>query len=347
MITGVAMEETRITDSIERVTLTTSLGCVARINVFNINSSSESFVFNESLELIITPSTEYAIESSASAFCSYPFQVLHYNNTCLTIVLDNSFTDYMVDISHEPFLPTAETLKMSLGRLSAFTLETTAESAYSFESGLYTTEELPVGCNSKFAYADINPDQVCAESELDVFSNKNMYEIISASFDDISTACSPVNIFTEIFWHCHRHFESAIDCGNTDYTFIEFRPEVAKVISDRYILHSFGFNVLCNNFDCLTRELGRQFSFCPDNRIAFIVDTFESTEMSMLESNPDGFIEFGICFRNRIIDWEFDSYNCFGTHNNNIAHKNINNYLQNNPQFLPRLKSWASLRKDT
>ena len=328
MITGVTMEETRFTDGIERLTTTASLGSVAGIDVLNINSVSDCLIFDECLKLIVTPSTEYAIESSASTLSFNAFQVLHYDSTCLDVVLDNSFADLVVHISHEQFLPAFEDFKMPLGRLCAFTLETCLESADAFKFCFDSTIELPVGCNSEFAYSDINPNNMCALlPELDVFGNKNMYEIIFTFLDDVCTARIPVNVFHEVFRDIDRYFDSAINRGNTDNAFIEFRPEIAEVVSDRYVLHSFGFPVLCNDFDCLTGQLGLEFCFGTDDVVAFIVEAFESSDMSVLESNLNRFIELDISLRNRFINWKFDSDSSFGTHNQYIEHLNLNNYL--------------------
>lgn len=344
MITGVTMEETRFTDSIERLTMTASLGSVAGIDVFDADTVSDCFIFDELLELIITPSAKHAVEPSASTLALDTLEVLHYNSSCCAVVPDNIFTDDVVHISHKQFLPATETFEVSLGRLCAFTLETATESIDTFESGLHATIESPVGCNSEFAYTNINPDQVCAESEFNVFGNKNMYEIIFTFLNDVSPACSPIDILQEVFRDLNGDFESAVNSGNTDNAFIEFRPEVADVVSDRNVLHPFGFPVLCNDFDCLTGQLGWQFGFSSDNRITFIVETFEPPDMTVFESNPNCFIEFSICFRNRIVNWEFDSYNCFGTHSYNIEHLSLNNYKKTESQFLHRMNTVASLR---
>ena len=328
MITGVTMEETRFTDCIKRPAGIAGLGSVARIDIFNVDSVSDCFVLDEGLQLVVAPSAEYAIEPFASTLLSDAFQVLHYDSSCLAIVIDNSFADDVVHISHKPCLLASETFKMSLSRASAFTLETTAKFSDFMQSGFHATEELSVGCYSEFANSDINANQVRAKLELDVFGNKYMDEIIFAFSDNISTACIPIDILHEIFGDDNRYFKPSIDSGYTDNAFIEFRPEVSNIVSNCNILHPFGFPVLCNHFDSFTCQLRVQFSLSSDNLIAFVMDALETADMPMLECNPDSFVEFNICFRNRIIDWKFDSDNCFGSHTYYKEHKSINNYLQ-------------------
>jgi len=321
------MEETRFTDCIKRPAGITGLGSVSGIDVFNIDSVSNSFVFDEGLQLVVAPSAEYSIKSPTSILPLDAFQVLHYDSSCLAIVIYNSFADDVVHISHKPCLLASETFKMPLSRASAFTLETTANFSDFIQSGFHATEELPVGCYSEFAYSDINPNQVRAELELDVFGNKNMNEIIFTFLDDVCTACRPADIFQEVFRYNDWHLDSTIYSGYTDNTLIEFSPEVSNIIFDRNILHPFGFPVLCDYPDGFTCELRRQFSFSSDNRIAFVVDALETTSMPMLKRNPDSFIEFSIRLRNRFINLKFDSDNCFGSHTYYKEHLNLNNYL--------------------
>lgn len=352
MITGVTMEETRFTDSIERLTMTASLGSVAGINVFDVDTVSDCFVFDEMLELIITPSTEYSIESLTSTLILDTFKVLHYDSSCLAVAIDNSFADDVVHISHKMFPSAAQYFEMSFCRFRSFTLETCMESADAFEFRFDSTIELPVGCNGEFAYTNINPDQVQAVSEFNVFGNKNMYEIIFTFLNDVSTACIPINILREVFRDSNGYFDSTFNGGNTNNIFIEFRPEVADVVSDRNVLHSFGFPILCNDFDCLTGQLGRQFGFSSDDAVAFIVETLQSSDMSVVESYLNGFIELDICFRNRDISWKSNTNSGFGLHTTYIDGEDINIYRfigtrtkqKTASQFLHRINTVASLR---
>jgi len=326
MITGVTMKETRFTDSIDGLAMTARLGSVAGIDVFNIDSVSDGFVFNELLELIECPSTQHSIKPSASAFLLDTFEVLHYDSTCFAVIPDNTFTNDMIYISHKMFPSATQFLEMSFGRFRSFTLETCLESTDSFEFRFDSAVELPVGCNSEFAYTNINPDNMQALSRLNVFGNKNMYEIIFTFLDDVSATRIPINILQEVFRDVDIEFDSAFNSRNTDNAFIEFRPEVTDIVSDRNVLHPFGFTVLCNDFDCLTGQLRWKLGFGTDDTVAFIVETLQSSDMTMLESNLNGFIEFSICFRNRDVRWNSNPDSALGLHEPYIGGESINIY---------------------
>lgn len=342
------MKETGFTDCIERPAGIAGLTRIAGIDVFYINSVSDCFVFNEYLKLIECPSAQNTIESSASTFCTDSFQVLHHNRSCFAVVFDNPFTDDVVCVPHEPCLLTFEAFQVPLSRASAFTLETTAKFSYFMQSGFHATKELSVGCCCEFAYSDINPDNMCAIlSKLDVSGNKHMNIELIAFFNDIRTACCPLVIFSEIFWNVDRYFEPAVNCGYADNAFFEINPEITDVISNWNTADIFGLTVLSDNSNRLTSQLRWQNSFRADYGITLYMDALETADMTMLESNFNGFVELNKCFRNRIIGWKFELDNCFGTHKNNIVHKSINNYVYQKPQFIPRLKSWASLRTET
>ena len=333
MITGVAMEETRFTGSVEGTAFVAGLGGVSRIDIGNIDSVSDGFVFNEPLQLEIAPPAENSIEFATFVSIFDSFDSFHYN--CPTVnVIDNSFADDVVSISHKPCLPAFEMLEMPLGRLCAFGLETTAEFDESLQPGFHATEELPVRCHSEFANADINSDGMRAISKLDVSGNKNMNEEILAFSDQISTACVPTVIFSEIFRNTDRNFKPSAD-GRNAYD-VSLEPVVSDVISDRYIADMIGFPVLCNDFDGLAGKLGRKLGFFPDNFIAFIMDAFKPASFSMLKSNLDGFVEFIKGFRNRIVLGKLNPHNCFGSHSIIYTHKILNSLWS---QFIPLLKN--------
>jgi hypothetical protein len=305
------MEETFVSDTMFPAT-GTGLGSVVGIDVGNGMPFLDSLVFDESLQLTECPPTQDSIKLSSFALIPDSGYVLHNNESVK--VADNFLTDTMVNVPHKPCLSATNLLEMPFGRFRAFGLKSGTQFDISSKFGLNSLEELLIAGNSEFAYADINTDNGMRAklSRLYVFSNEYVYEVIVSFPNNVCSASFPIKIFMETFWNINRHLDATLDGGHGNNSILE--PIVPYVIPDRDVLDSFGFSILCDNADCLTGELGWENGGFPNFSVTSIMDGFESSNFSMLESYLDSTVELYIGVVDDIAMWKFDSDNGFGPH---------------------------------
>jgi len=79
------------------------------------------------MQLIETPTIQPEINSSAYVHLSYALKVFQHDSSCITVT-NYRFTDNMVPISLETFLPARNLFEQLLARPSAFALEPCSQS---------------------------------------------------------------------------------------------------------------------------------------------------------------------------------------------------------------------------
>jgi len=257
--TNRTMEETFISNS-SFSAMRTILGSISWTDSHETMSFPECFILNECSQLESAPITEDSIEYSSSVALSYSCQILHDKQGFDFCFTNNSLADNMVFISHEPFLPTTQQLKMSFGGLCAFTLKSRLETSKPINMMLYSFEETFFAGNCKLVYAEVNANKVFdrANANINLFGNTKMKKDFSTSQKQLTLSNLPISILTKIGWNDYGNLYPSTNCADAQNTIFDAEAS-GRVISDTAIENGFGFSsftAFISSLDCSGNQLG-------------------------------------------------------------------------------------------
>jgi len=239
--------------------------------------TSDSLIFNKPPQLQPAPTTNHSIESLTSVLLSYSCQILHNKEASGFNTLYNILAYNMVHIAGKPFLSTRQSFKVSLGRLSAFTLKPCFKTSEPINMIFDITKELFVACNSKVVDTQVNTNYIFDRTKIniDLIGNTKIEEEISIPHKEFTFSNAPISIFGKIGWDINRDFDSAIDCANAQDIALEGKASW-WIVSDTAIENRFGFSpftALITPFDSSYNKLGLElWEFGSYNMITGIIE---------------------------------------------------------------------------
>ena len=346
-------------------TARTSLGCIVRTNFNSSNSFSNSFIFNKLLQLEETPPVQPEIKSP-SFICPYSFDILQ-NNSSSVAVINNLLAYRMIPIPHKPSLFSRDFLKQSLGTSSAFGLEFSFDSFefQSFTLNLPCTKELFVTGYSNMIYSDINSKKTVAIRIIDVNVSGKSYMQEQPLFpvkNQVSTSCFPGKILPVIFRDFKINFNPAFNRSKSNK--ILFESKGTCIISDCKQFFKSWFSGLFNSIECFKRftslisgrahQLSRKIKSFSNWIIGHIVNISLKVSSIIPASIKN------ILSRLRILFHSFKKFFFAGNFQLNCSNRfhadskdgqlykpyaRMSSAYGGESQFLPRLKSWVSLRQ--
>ena len=326
------------------------------------NSIPNSFVTDEVLQLVETPSIQPEVESLASASFPYSFDVLH-NNSSSVAICNNLFADDMIPISLETPLPARNGFKPLLGRTSAFALESCSQTL-EFEPisfNLISAKKLPIACYSNMVYSDIYPKKSIARINwgIDVSGKSYMQEhsLLSVQ-DEQGSLVIPINIFKVVFWNGYGNVNSLSDSREPNFIFRESESSLIKGKRHNLLEGRFRAFSGLDRFKSLRsypigvyNELGRQikkFSCLIVAKMVKLVSVADIGFKALISNVRYCFRILPHSFKKQSISWNFQFYGCNGFHSNSVDVLLYKLYAQMSSgiggwQFLSTLKSGVSL----
>ncbi len=278
--------------------ITTSLGSHVGIYKVNSLSFSFSFIFDEALQLIETPTIKQSIKSFSYIIVptfSYPFKILQ---NYYIIIFDNSLTYIMVNPTHITFLSSRDRFKLSSGRLCAFGLEFSPQVNMLHDSGFVSFENLAIRTDSKVIYPDINTNNPVATTRswsVDVSGKSDMKEHPSFFIlDKFKRLVSPIKILPIVFGDVYRNVHPLSRSKSSQSNLLKRESEKVSIKTNWTIFyHRFLFKV--SRF-----KISRSLTNCFNSKI--------SSEIEMLTN----------LFVNKMMKFESIAYFSFKTFVNSI-----------------------------
>jgi len=341
-------------------TFGTSLGSKVGINLDYINPSLHSFVANEVLQLVETPSIEPEIKFSAFSNLSYVFKVFQNNSSCFAVI-NNLFTDYMVPVSLETSLSARNLAKKLLTTSSAFALEPCSQSL-EFEPvslDFSPTKELFTACYSNMIYSDINTNlkSVRNLADVDISGKCDVKEhpimLVNSKQGSLIT---PVKILPVIFRNFNRNINPALESSEPNLIKAESECSLVKGKGHNILENWFGAFVSLNRFKCLRSytigvydELGRDIKLGSCFVITKMVKVISVVSLSFkafVSYIRNGFGVFLHSIKKKFIHRNFKFDSCYGLHIKGNIFKVYKCFvLEVKRQFLSTLKCGVSLPK--
>jgi hypothetical protein len=194
------------------------------------------FVLQETLELTIRPVPQSFVEASTIGFGSANIQLLQ--NKQVSIAFGNLFAQTVVHIPHKPSLSATQTLQMTLGGRSAFTLEGALQPLNtSFDCPKAVTVKEPViACDHRVDDSPVDSDSLGLLLDFDLFRRGCFSVKVKQNpiiFDAHSSSTNlPSQITLEILWDFNGQLDSPKGSGHGDDSTIQHRLESVVVESD-------------------------------------------------------------------------------------------------------------------
>lgn len=210
------------------------LAGVSGIYIDDVFPQGFGFVFQETLELPITPTAQEGVELPALFFLPLDLKLFQNKSVCYSFRYPLAQT--VVDVSHKPSFSTAKTLKVSHSGRSAFALQPCFQPLVaSFDSAEDSAvEELVVA-----GYDRIDNASVYAEDSFRGFLSRS-FEFGDKVQDDVPTFHSECcgsdftrSIFDVAFWDVDRDFDSTFERGQGDDIGLQEGSESIVVQSNR------------------------------------------------------------------------------------------------------------------
>jgi hypothetical protein len=224
MLTSIALEKSSMSGSIETMADFALFRGVCWIDVDYPALFSDSFIFDEVLQLPKSPFVHPLVVSGFS--CPDVCQVFHYNHTIISDSLYDVFADVVVSPCHIPSPSSRDFFKESLTGFCAFGLEFANQSLmlYPFAFDFFTVE-LSCAGDCDIVYSDINTKNSILESRIfgiDVFGECE-YEVASSFLVDSEQTFFniPRKIFLIAGWNCEGYLDSAFNGADAEYIVFE------------------------------------------------------------------------------------------------------------------------------
>jgi hypothetical protein len=339
-------------DRIDFMTSVAHLGSIFRRDRAEHNALPDGLVFYKLPQLQKCPVVQETIQFNSHPLLSDALQVFHNDNISCIHLADDTLADFMVDAPHEPCLSASEKPKMPLGRLRAFALERTSQPLKSGYLALHTPEKREIRGRGKIVYADINPYYLgvqAKKSGADVFSNDNIEINFLPLLTERGTGYLPVSVGLEIILRGMQHsLVSAFNRGKRAFS-REVKRIGTLVVLDGKFIGEIHLAVLASSLglqsrlDSLATQLRAELGELPDVSIGLLMQGLPRAYL-VLQSEVIGILgclaellhgsEYACRMRN------FQPHCCLNSHNISLD----TTYLKTQPQFLPSINAWASLR---
>jgi len=165
----------------EGITGGTGLASQVRINKENLFSLTFSFILDEALQLIETPTVKPTIKPFTLPIAfSDAREIFEDDNIG---VLDYLFANVVVDAGHITFLPTTQHSQVSFGRLCAFSLQMLPQKSELINPCLGSLKDFPVACDCEVVYSEVNPKFLVATRNAGINLSGESDVPIQYSFD--------------------------------------------------------------------------------------------------------------------------------------------------------------------
>lgn len=229
------------------------LASVVTIDKNNAFANHLSFVSDEAEELFCTPtSNEF---SCLLASFSFPLHIAcsqNFKGDSITILINNLFTDAVIDVSDEPSLSTTKQHQMSLCTSSACSLKTTLQILVSSLdlSKLFAIKKGVIAGDCWIVNSSINTNNFLDFSNLRIINFDNYVDEYSSFLSsDSCTFRSFEIILGEVARNFDRVFFSSIDCADAHTFGICQEPESVVVEPYAGILLFSWFNLEFETFE--------------------------------------------------------------------------------------------------
>ena len=324
-------------------TMRTDLASVEWINFDNINPLLHSFVADEVLQLVETPSIQPEVEFSSLPCLSYIFEVFQYNSSSVTIC-NNLFADNMVPMPNETSLFARNPFQEFLTTSSAFALEPCSQ-FLEFESisfNFSSTKELPIACYSNMVYSDINTNLKSVRSLVDVNVSRKCdmqeHPIIFINSEQ-SSLVIPIKILPIIFRNFNRNTNPSINGCKPN--FIKTKGECPLIKIQRHTFFKDGLRAF-SGFDAFKSlrsysvgvydKLRRQFELISCfviTKMVKLVSIINARSKSFISNIRDSFGVLLHSVKKQIIERYFDFDCCYRLHNKMYNHNYYINVSDN------------------
>lgn len=306
-----------------------SFACFGTVMRSNCNENGflfNSFIFYETSQLVESPVGKQPVNCPSSSSVSYSLQVFHNNNISCIYFADNTYTDFMIDTPHKPFLSAFKLFEMLLGRLGAFGLEFTPQSLKFCNLAFNSFKKLFFRSCGKIVYPKINPYDFVIRStntRIDFLDNSNIQEYFFPGFGKSGASDVPIFIGLKIvIRNIENLFDSAIDSGKRALTgpvkrigtFIILNGQFFGKINLSVFASSLGFN---GKFDCFATKLGRKLRELSYLFVGSLMQNLPRVYFvlpSIVIGKLNGLAELYHRFYKIIGTRNFDAYSSFGHH---------------------------------
>ena len=338
----------------------TGLGGISWVDKFNSYRGFFGLVADKLLKLIERPVGEKPILGSSMFGCSDTVQFFQNNYSVFSCVCDNSLGETMVDICHEPFLPSAHLNEMFFCGMGAYALQPCSQSnVFLFDSPyLPTLNDYTVTGSDKRINTSVysnNPPIFVGwsywrldgneQTEMTVFRNGKI------RLPDIPRI-KPL----EVSRNPKRNFKTTIQRQETNRWLFETNRATSLVIVDRspveFRVSSFlangGLDSSASVFYRRNRQLRRKIVIGTEVVVGLLLDAERVAILKLVAFICDMCLRVAIgthcVFQLLMLDgrWIQNQLNC-------LQHESIiqRRYLKVcgrsiNRRFLPRMNSWAS-----
>ncbi len=338
----------------------TGLGSKVRTNFNYFNSLSFSFVFDEVLQLVETPTIKPEVKSLAFPDFSYSFDILQYNSSSITVA-NNLFADVVVYPSLETSFPTRNFFEKFPSRVSAFGLKFCPQSL-EFEPigfNFIPAKKLPIACYSNMVYSDINTNLKSVRNLVDVNVSGKCYIEEEPAFlvkSQESSLVAPRKIFEIIVWDVYRNIYPFLNCGKPDVIFSKCKSPLIESQRHKFLKLRFFAFIGFNRFKSLGsysigiyNELRRQFkafSCFIITKMMKLVSIAYFGFKSLISNVLNSFRILLHSFDKKFVFRDFQLDGGYGLHNylkDKVVYKPYVHMSNGGWQFLPRLKLWVSL----
>lgn len=337
--------------------LMAELGSHKRIDSLNNNTCSFSLVLDERLQLEKTPVAYPIIHSLASAGFSYAFQFFQHDTSSVGI-FDDMLAHTMVHISHKPFFSTANFSQQSFSGTSAFGLQfasqklETSFNLFDFRR----VEKSAIASDGKIVYSEVNANNILrTNAGVDLFGNAKQEEHSAFIVHSQKTFANPPirkKILLITSRNFERHFNSTFDGGQAQNIIFKGSRAWEIVFHTASLDNRLAFGFLDQStrlFDTRNDKLGMQSQLSQISvherlQSDMIIDSFLPSNINaILQTSSvclDGLYEFRTSSN-------LDFYGSICSHNTNEVREVYKLNGGDEWQFIPRLKSWASLPHDS
>lgn len=349
---GRTMEESFISDA----TLSTTgavLGSVCWTDSHKTMPRPECFILYKLPQLESAPIRDDSVEPSSPVAFSYSCQIFHNKEGSDFCFAYDVLADDVVLVPSKPFLPATQHLKMLFGRLCASTLKPRFELPEPIDMTHSSFEEMSLARYSDVVYAEVNADNVFdrANVSIDLFSNTKMKKEFSSPHEQFAFGHLPISVFGEVSRNGYGHLHPSVKCGNAQNAVLDGETSW-RIIPYASIEDGLGLCLLAaliSPLDCSSNQLGLKIGKLSSH---LSVNGIVELEIRLVRfpARVDGIID---CFR---IDRkglpDDEAISKFNLYCGSVIHKGMNdgqifkpfgNEENSGWQFIPRLKSWASL----
>jgi len=343
-------------------TFRTFLARVPGVHTYNLFTKCFGFIPDKLLKLVKRPVVEFPVElSSKSAFldsnagkvfkCKYIKGHIH-----------DLFRDTMVNILNKPFFSSANLLKKTFSRLSAFALEFSSKMLV-FASNilnLFTVKESIVRAHRNIYNAPVDSENSIARwfGRVRSHGNVQIERIRSLVVSKRGTSDFPMEILIVVLRKIEGCFYPAADRCDTDKLLWKVYPDNSLVVSNSSEWRAFRKLLKFNTLKCLTcnipdtlQERRRDFRMSRSDRVISPVMDFYLTARSIIKSKSSDLVKHFVADYHSLTkrpcifirDFEFEFDRSIHTHILTTIPYKLNG---GEAQFLPVLKHRGFLARD-